>query len=407
MKEGFVLPINPPPVQGLGLRAGFEFQLQDRGGRDAEALADATQRLLAAAAERPELARVNGTFYIASPQLFMELDILRAKTRGVMVDQVYESLQAFLGALYVNDFVKDGRIYRVQVQAEADYRQSASMIGKFYARNETGGMVPLSDLTSTEFQAGPAFISRFNAYQSVEITGEPAPGYSTGDTIRVMQELVEDLGPGWGYEWSGSSYQEIRAGKEAPYIVGLGLLVVFLVLAALYERWALPMVVLLGIPSGAFGAILAVLMRRYFNPAMANDIYFQIGLLTLIGLAAKNAILIVEFSSTLRERGMPIREAAVEAARVRLRPFIMTSLAFILGVLPLVIAEGAGAAGRHSIGTGVMGGMIAATVLDMFFVPLLFVLFQTMSERFSRKNAPDSSTSDPPLAVEPTLKTAE
>lgn len=406
LKEAFVLPLNPPPVQGLGLRAGFEFQLQDRGGRDAVALADATQRLLAAAANRKELARVNGTFYIASPTLFMDLDIMRAKTRGVKVDQVYETLQAFLGALYVNDFNKDGRIYRVQVQAEQDYRKSAEMIGKFYARNSNGGMVPLSDLTRTQFQAGPAFISRFNAYPSVQITGEPAPGYSTGDTIKAMQELVADLGPGWGFEWSGSSYQEIRAGKEAPYIVGLGLLVVFLVLAALYERWALPMVVLLGIPSGAFGAIVAVFLRRMSNPSMANDIYFQIGLLTLIGLAAKNAILIVEFSSTLRERGMPIREAAVEAARVRLRPFIMTSLAFILGVMPLVLAQGAGAAGRHSIGTGVMGGMVAATFLDMFFVPLLFVIFQGASEKLSRKKVPaGTSPTDPPkspeLAAEP------
>jgi multidrug efflux pump subunit AcrB len=195
----------------------------------------------------------------------------------------------------------------------------------------------------------------------------------------------KELGEGWGIEWSGSSYQEIKAGKQAPYIIAFGLIVVFLVLAGLYERWSLPFVVLLGIPSGAFGAIIAILLR-----GIPNDIYFQIGLLTLIGLAAKNAILIVEFSSTLRERGMPIKEAAVEAARVRLRPFIMTSLAFVLGVLPLVIATGAGAAGRHSIGTGVMGGMIAATFLDMFFVPMLFVIFQTFSERKSVRKLADT-----------------
>jgi len=376
-KRAVVFPLNPPPVQGLGLRSGFEFQLQDRAGRTSIDLADATDRLLAAAAKRPELQRVNGSFNVVTPQLRLDLDILKTKVRGAAVNDVYETMQAFLGALYVNDFIKHGRIYRVQIQAESAYRRSVEMIGKFVVRNTEGRLVPLSDLIKTNFQAGPSFISRFNAYPSVQISGEPGPGYSTGETIKAMEELVRtELGEGWGFEWSGSSYQEIKAGREAPFIVAFGLVVVFLVLAALYERWSLPFVVLLGIPSGAFGAIIAIMLR-----GIPNDIYFQIGLLTLIGLAAKNAILIVEFSATLRQQGMAIKEAAVEAARVRLRPFIMTSLAFILGVLPLVIASGAGAAGRHSIGTGVMGGMIAATFLDMFFVPLLFVVFQTFSER--------------------------
>jgi multidrug efflux pump len=394
MKEAIVFPLNPPPVQGLGIRAGFEYQLQNSGGGTLEELAEVSKTLTEAAEARPEIMGVNGSFNIGTPQIFVHLDHARAKVRGLDIGEVYETLQAFLGSLYVNDFIKFGRIYRVQLQAAQEFRSSPEMIRSFYARNSRGEMVPLSDIVKIGFQAGPNVVSRFNAYPAVQITGAPAPGFSTGDTIRAMEEVSRDVLPaGYSFAWSGASYQEIKAGGQAPYIIALGLLVVFLVLAAQYERWSLPMAVLLGIPSGAFGAILAIYLR-----GLSKDIYFQIGLLTLIGLAAKNAILIVEFSSTLREQGRGLVEAAVEAARVRLRPFIMTSMAFVLGVLPLALAEGAGAAGRHSIGTGVMGGMLAATFLDMFFIPLFFVIAQGLGERLSRKK---------PEAVETSLAEAE
>ncbi|HNM48040.1 MAG TPA: efflux RND transporter permease subunit, partial [Candidatus Sumerlaeota bacterium] len=319
--------------------------------------------------KHPQISRPNRIFNVTLPQLYVDLDLERTKLRGVPVSTVYTTLQALLGSLYINDFVKFGRIYRVQIQADAPYRKSADVIGKLYVKNVRGEMVPVSELVTTRMQAGPNLISRFNGFPSVQITGETGQGYSSGEAIKVMEEISKKtLDPGYAFEWSGSSYQEIRAGKQAPYIIAFGLLIVFLVLCGLYERWSLPVAVMLGIPSGAFGAIIAITLR-----GIPKDIYFQVGLLTLIGLAAKNAILIVEYSAVLKESGMATVEAAVEAARVRLRPFIMTSMAFVLGVTPLVIAEGAGAAGRHSIGTGVIGGMIAATFLDMFFVPLFFV----------------------------------
>ena len=381
MKEAIIFALNPPAVEGLGIRAGFEFQLQDRSGGDIRDLAAVVDQFSAAARERKELSDVNGQFSVNQPQLYIDVDRKRAKVLGVNITDIYDTLQVMMGAFYVNDFVKFGRIYRVLMQADADYRSSPESITRVYVRSQSGNMVPLSGLIDMKYQSGPTIISRFNAVPAVQFTGSPAPGYSTGDTIRVMEELADEvLPPGYTFEWSGASYQEIKAGNQAPYVILFGLFIVFLVLAAQYERWTLPLAVLLGIPSGTFGALVAIQLR-----GMDNNIYFQVGLLTLIGLAAKNAILIVEFSSVLREQGMSIMEAAVEAARVRLRPFIMTSLAFILGVTPLVISEGAGAAGRHSIGTCVMGGMLAATFLDMFFVPLFFYLVQWISERLGKK----------------------
>jgi hydrophobe/amphiphile efflux-1 (HAE1) family protein len=387
--------INPPAVDGLGLRAGFEYQLQNRSGATPEELAATLMAFTAEAAKRPELANVNGQFNVATPKLQLKVDVERAKALGISISDIYESLQALLGSLYVNDFVKFGRIYRVQVQAEPQYRLSPGDIDRFFVRNASGQMVPLNGVVSSSFVAGPNVIARFNSFPSVQITGEPAPGYSTGEAIAAMDDLSRKALPsGYDYEWSGASFQEIRAGNQAPYVIGFGLFIVFLVLAAQYERWSLPFAVLLGIPSGAFGALLALWLRSKgremgweYGPPLTKDLYFQVGLLTLIGLAAKNAILIVEFSASLREQGKGIVESAVEAARVRLRPFMMTSLAFILGVLPLAISSGAGAAGRHSIGTCVMGGMIAATFLDMFFVPLFFVMMQWLGEKFSRPTA--------------------
>ena len=383
LQEGMVLPFNPPAVPGLGLRAGFELQLESRSGGTIRELANVMNQYVAETQKRPELVGVRGVFNLTLPQIYIDLDRVRAKTNHVVINDVYDTLQAFLGALYVNDFVKYGRIFRVQLQAESQYRRSPDDIGKFYVRNMTGEMVPLSSLLTTHYQSGPNIVSRFNTFPSVQLTGEPAPGYSTGDAMAIMEDIAAKTLPfGYGIEWSGASYQEIKAGNQAPYIIAFGLIIVFLVLAAQYERWSLPLAVLLAVPIGAFGAILAIHLR-----GISRDIYFQIGLLTLVGLAAKNAILIVEFCSVLHSQGKSLLEAAAEAARIRLRPIVMTSLAFILGVLPLVVSRGAGAAGRHSIGTGVMGGMLSATFLAIFFVPLFFVLIQWISDHLGRRRS--------------------
>ncbi|CAN5163222.1 efflux RND transporter permease subunit [soil metagenome] len=389
-KDALILAINPPPVQGLGFRSGFELQLESRQGNDIRALNDATSAFTAALRADPQKridpTSIRATLNVGLPQLYIDIDRERAKLNGVSISDIYNTLQALLGSFYVNDFLKFGRIYRVQLMAEPAYRSSPESINQFFVRNRGGEMVPLSGLVSSKFQSGPNLVSHFNGYPAVTISGSPSAGFSTGQAIQAVTEIAgsrNNLPDGYTFEWSGSSFQEIKAGKQAPLVIGMGLFVVFLVLCALYERWTLPIAVLLGIPSGAFGAILAITIR-----GTEKDIYFQIGLLTLIGLAAKNAILIVEFAATLRQQGRTIREAAVEAARVRLRPFIMTSMAFILGVTPLVIASGAGASGRHSIGTGVMGGMLAATFLDMFFIPLFFFMVEWVGEKFSRKGHP-------------------
>lgn len=392
MKEATVLAFNPPAIRGLGVRAGFEFQLESRGVTDIRELGETTNQFLARLREDPMFTGVNGVLNLTQPQLFVDVDRTRAKAMGLPINSIFDSLQAYLGSLYVNDFNKFGRIYRVQVQAEPQYRASPEDIRKIYVRNRTGDMVELSGVLSMNFQSGPNVVSRFNSYPSVQITGAPAPGHSTGEAMeRINQLAAENLPAGYGIDWSGASYQERRAGNQAPYILAFGLVMVFLVLAAQYEKWSLPLAVLLAVPIGALGAILAVYLR-----GLERDIYFQIGLLTLIGLSAKNAILIVEFCSVLREQGMSIVEAAVEAARLRLRPIVMTSVAFILGVLPLVVGHGAGAAGRHSIGTSVMGGMLAATFVAVVLVPVFFTVIQRLTER---RRVPKQTAQELPDAV--------
>jgi hydrophobe/amphiphile efflux-1 (HAE1) family protein len=381
--EAVVVTVNPPSIQGLGQRSGFELQFQARAGQNVRDLVAAGQRFIAAASKRPELTGMTTSVRVAQPQLYVDLDRDRAKTAGVPVNQVFDALQAYLGALYVNDFDKYGRVWRVQLQAEPEFRSGPEALSKIYVRNQNGGMVPVSGLVKTNFQVGPNLVSHFNGFPSIQITGAPGPGLSTGQSIRAVAEVFDELGlarEGYGYEWSGASFQEVRAGNAAPMVLAFGLVVVFLVLAAQYEKWSLPIAVMLAVPLGVFGALVAVWLR-----GISRDIYFQVGLLTLIGLAAKNAILIVEFCVVLRNQGRPLVEAAVEAARQRFRPILMTSMAFILGVLPLVIAKGAGAAGRNSIGTGIMGGMIAATVLAVFFVPLFYVVIQGATEWVARR----------------------
>ena len=385
LKEATVLAFNPPAIRGLGFRAGFEMQLEGRGVSDVRKLGEASDALLGALHGEPMLSAVSGVLNLTQPQLYVDIDRDRAKALGLPIDRIYQSLQAYLGSLYVNDFNKYGRIFRVQVQAESGYRQKPEDLGQIYVRNTFGEMVPLSGVLNMHFQSGPNVVSRFNSYPSVQITGAPAPGISTGQVLdRIEQIAAKALPEGFGVDWSGVSFQERQAGNQAPYVILFGLTIVFLVLAAQYEKWSLPFAVMLAVPFGALGAVFAVYIRSHFTE-MSRDIYFQIGLLTLVGLSAKNAILIVEFCTALHEKGMGIVEAALEAARIRLRPIVMTSLAFILGVLPLVLGHGAGAGARHSIGTGVMGGMLAATFLATLFVPLFFTLIQGLTDRLRGK----------------------
>lgn len=373
--DGIVMSFNPPPIRGLGLRAGFEMQLQATAGQDVRELAQVTQDFLGKLGQRQEIQAPSGTLSVNLPQLFVELNREKAKAMGIPITDVFNTLQAYFGALYVNDFNKYGRVYRVQLQAEPEYRSKPEDIGKLFVKNGNNQMVPMSEIISSSFKAGPNVVSRFNGYTSVQVNGGAAPGFSSGEAMAAANVAAAELPEGYNYQYSGISFQEVRAGNQASMVLGFGLLVVFLVLAAQYERWSLPFAVLMAVPLGILGALFAVYLR-----GINKDIYFQIGLLTLVGLSAKNAILIVEFCVVLRESGMGVVEAALQAARMRFRPILMTSLAFILGVVPLAISTGAGAAGRQSIGTGVMGGMIAATVLAVFFVPMFYVLITLFTE---------------------------
>jgi len=398
-KEAISFAFNPPAVRGLGTQAGFELQLLTRSGADVRELSAVKDKFLAELAKRPEIAgrSLTAPLSVSLPQLYIDPNWDKLQSTGVTPTDLFNTLQAYLGALYVNDFNKFGRVYRVQLQAEPQFRQQPENITSLFVRNKSGGMVPVSELITMKWQAGPNIVSRFNGATSVQIGGSPAPGYSTGQAMQAIAEVAASTVPAnFSYEYSGSSFQEIKAGNEAPKTIGFGLIIVFLVLAAQYEKWSIPLAVMLAVPIGLFGALLAIWLL-----GMNNDIYFQIGLLTLIGLAAKNAILIVEFCIVLRKQGMPIVEAGIEAARIRFRPIIMTSLAFILGVFPLAISTGAGAAGRRSIGTGVLGGMLAATFLAIFFVPLFFVLIQASTEWMSRRFGSSASRAEP-VHPEPT-----
>jgi multidrug efflux pump subunit AcrB len=314
------------------------------------------------------------TFSMTQPQLQVDVDREQIKAMGLPVNEVFTSLQTYLGSLYVNDFTKFGRVYRVQVQAEPAFRSDPQALGRIQVRNQGGELVPLEGVLSAHWKAGPNLVTRFNGFPSVMVTGSNAPTSSTGAAMDVIRDVAKDLPPGMTFSWSGSSYQEVKAGSQLLPILCLGMLVVFLILAAQYESWAQPLAVMLAVPFGLFGALGACWLF-----GLPNNIYVQIGLLVLVGLAAKNAILIVEFAAEQHREGKPLFEAALEAARLRFRPILMTSLAFILGVVPLVLSSGAGAAGRVSIGIGVCGGMIAATVFAVFLVPLFYYLVMKIS----------------------------
>ncbi|MFG0833625.1 efflux RND transporter permease subunit [Aeromonas bivalvium] len=369
IKEAQVFAFNLPPIPELGTATGFDFFLQDRGGLGHEKLMEARNQLLGMAAQDPNLVRVRPNGMEDTPQLDIQIDYEKALAQGLSISDINNTLSAAWGSSYVNDFMDRNRVKKVYMQADAPFRMNPEDLKLWYVRNGEGKMVPFSAFATTRWSYGSPRLERYNGVPAMEIVGEAAPGKSTGDAMAAIEAMVAQLPEGIGIEWTGLSFQERQAGSQAPALYAISLLVVFLCLAALYESWSIPFSVMLVVPLGVLGAILAATLR-----GLENDVYFQVGLLTTIGLSAKNAILIVEFAKELYDKGMGLGDAVVEAARLRLRPILMTSLAFILGVLPLVISSGAGASSRNAIGTGVMGGMISATVLAIFFVPLFFVL---------------------------------
>ena len=375
IKEGLPLFFAPPAIQGLGQTGGFEFYLQNKGDGGVRRLAEMLPQFVAEANKQPELQGVKTLWQANSPQLFVNVDTEKARALKVSVGDVYNTLAATLGSYYVNDFNKGGRIYQVLVQAEGNFRAKPDDIGALFVRSSTGHMVPIRSLADVQFASGPDSVERFNALPAIKILGEPKPGFSSGQAIAAMERVSKQMLPAdMGYDWGGESFQQKRTSSAAGIALGAGILMIFLILAAQYEKWTLPFSVLLAMFFGIFGALAAVWIRRAFGGAFANDVYFQIGLVTLLGLAAKNAILIVEFATVKVNEGLTPVAAALEAARLRFRPILMTSLAFILGVVPLAFSTGAGAAARQSIGTGVLGGMLAATFLAIFLVPLFFKL---------------------------------
>jgi multidrug efflux pump len=361
----------------LSTTGGFQFMLEDRTGGSVQDLAQAADVVVQAAAQRPELRNVVTTFRPNVPAYKVDVDLAKVQTLGIPVTDAYNTIQTFLGGLYVNDFNVFGRTWQVLVQAEPRFRTDPTDINRFYVRNGDGGMVPLGTLATVERTAGPDIVYRYNRYRGVQILGAPALGYSSGQAVKAMEDLAPSVLPaGYSYEWTGTTYQEKAAQGNEGIIFGFAAVLVFLFLAALYESWSIPFAVLMAVPLGLFGALLAVWMRSY-----PYDIYTQIGIVTLIGLAAKNAILIVEYARMSQEHGRSAHEAALDAASLRLRPILMTSFAFILGVVPLLVATGAGGASRRSLGTAVFGGMNAATLLAIFFVPVLYIVIQRFVER--------------------------
>jgi HAE1 family hydrophobic/amphiphilic exporter-1/multidrug efflux pump len=412
IKEALVLAFNPPPIFGLGMAGGYEFYIQNRGEGGAKRLNDVAQQFLQRANGDKELGFAQTLWRANVPQLYVDVDREKAKKVGVPITDVFSALSATLGTYYVNDFNKYGRAWQVLMSAEPSYRARPDDIGAVYVRSTTGEMIPLTSLATVKFISGPDSLDRFNNLPAVKIFGSAAPGISSGQAIARVEQIANEVLPtDFSYDWGGTSYQEKRASGASTFALGLAVIMVFLILAAQYEKWSLPFSVLLAMPFGTFGALAAIYLR-----GLTNDVYFQIGLVTLLGLAAKNAILIVEYAVLKKHEGMSASAAAIEAARLRFRPILMTSLAFIFGVLPLAISTGAGAGARHSTGTGVMGGMIAATFLAIFFVPLFYRIItdrrlrearskeQLLSEvqhaREHAHHAPHPTPGHPPRGVE-------
>ncbi|MBF0614150.1 MAG: multidrug efflux RND transporter permease subunit [Magnetococcales bacterium] len=374
IQQALIFALNVPPIPELAAVGGFDLRLQDRAGLGRERLLEARNQLLGLASQDSTLAGVRPEGLEAGPQLQLIVDHTKANTLGVDASELNETLQVLLGSAYINDFTKDGRILRVQMQALPQTRSTQESILAMRVKNRAGQLLPLSEFVVSQWSSASPKLDRYNGMPSMKLSGNPAPGRSTGEAMAAMERLTQQLPPGFGFEWSATSFEESLSGAQVPMLFGLSLLVVFLCLAALYESWSVPFAVMLIVPVGLFGAVLAVL-----SVGMPNDVYFKVGLVAIIGLSAKNAILIVEFARTLaREGGISLIDATLEACRMRFRPIVMTSAAFILGVMPLAFSTGAGSASRRAIGTGVMGGMLSATVLGLFFIPVLFVVIRRL-----------------------------
>ena len=370
-----VIPVAPPSIQGLSAFGGFQFEVLDQSGGDINQLAAVTYQLMGAGNQSGKVAGMFSSFTANDPQLVVEIDRDRARSLGLPIHEVTDALSVLLGSQYVNDFDFNNRAYRVYVQADERFRAQPANLRQYYARASNGQMVPLDTVVRLSETTAPAVISHYNLFRSTELTGAPVPGVSSGQALKYMEDLAAKILPqGFGYEWSGQALEEIKGGSQAAFIFALSIIVVYLVLAAQYESWVLPFIILLGVPLAVLGALSAQLLRGF-----SNDVFCQVGLVMLIGLAAKNSILIVEFAEQLRAKGRSIIDAAVEAARIRLRPILMTSFAFILGVMPLALARGAGSAARNSVGTAVAGGMVASTFLSIIFIPVLYVLIRSLA----------------------------
>jgi HAE1 family hydrophobic/amphiphilic exporter-1 len=392
--EARVFALAPPAIPGISAAGGFSLFLQDRSGGSVDFLAQNVKRFVEAARKRPELQNVIPNFSPSVPQIFAEVDKEKVMKQGIPIADVYATLQAFLGGAYVNDFTRFSRQWKVFVQAAPEARRNPDNLKDFYVRNAKGEMVPLSTLVNVRTTAGPEYTVRFNLYRSAEIIGSASPAYSSGEAIAVLEKVAaETLPPEMGYAWNALSYQEKVSQGGTAKVLGLSLVFVFLILAALYESWTLPFSVLLSTPVAVLGAYLGLLSRHF-----DSNVYAQIGLVMLVGLTAKNAILIVEFAKERLKQGRPLVDAALEGARLRLRPILMTSFAFIFGCLPLWIADGAGAAARRMLGTTVVAGMSAATLLGIFFVPSLFVFIERIG---GHKDVEGGRTSPPVLSVAP------
>ncbi len=393
--EALILAFNAPAIRGVGSVGGFSAQLQDPNSGDFKKFAAVAQQFVERAQKEPAIGRVGTNFRVSSPRLYVNVNKERAKALGIPISDIFDTLQAYFGNFYINDFVKFGRVYHVQTEAEAEYRATPQDLSKIYVRAQTPqgtNMITLDTVVSTEYQSGPDPVNHFNGYNTALVLGAAAPGYSSGQALEALDRVGKEIlvPQGYSIDYSNISFQERRVGGQSGVVFAVGLLMVFLVLAAQFESWVVPFAVILAVPFAIFGALTSVFLSGF-----ENDIYFQIGLVTLIGLSAKNAILIVEFANTRYEAGRPLIEAAMEAARLRFRPIIMTSMAFIFGMIPLVVARGAGASSRQSIGTGVMGGMLAATFLAIFFVPLFYVVTRRLTQRRASR---DAALDAPPVA---------
>jgi len=379
-----VLPFLPPAVQGLGQFGGFAYELQDQGSHTLQELADVTQNMIRQGSARKDLTGLFSTYTANDPQFLVTIDREKAKSLHIPLQQITDTLGIYMGSAYVNDFDFNNRSYRVYVQADQQFRAQPNDIKEFYVRSDSGAMIPLDNLVVITQTTTPQVISHYNLFRSAEIDGSAAPGFSSGQGLDAMADLSKKVLPqGYSFQWTGLSLEELSSGSTTVILFGLGTLVVYLTLSAQYESFVLPFIVLLAVPTAMLGALGAQSLR-----GLQNDVYCQIGLVMLVGLSSKNAILIVEFAEQLRHGGMPLLDAAVEAARIRLRPILMTSFAFILGVVPLVLASGAGEHGRHSVGTTVFGGMIVSTILNLFFIPVLYLIIEGWRERGKKTTVP-------------------